>query len=80
MAGFAWYAKKCPFCEWVKRNLERENEELGQSVADSKGCGRSSVLTRSLVKDMGQVMSDRFLAQTQLPGDLGVGQPAYHKA
>lgn len=54
--------------------------ELSQSVADGKGRRRGPVLTACLVEDVGQVMGDRFLAQTQLPGDLGVGQPTCHKA
>ena len=51
-----------------------------QSVTDGKGRGRSPVLTGGFVEDMGQVMGNRFLAQTQLLGDLGVGQPTCHKA
>jgi hypothetical protein len=52
----------------------------GQAMADGKGCCRSPVFARCLVEDVGQVVRNRFLAQSQFFGDLVVRQPFRHQA
>jgi hypothetical protein len=54
--------------------------KLDQAVTDGKGCGGDPVLSAGLVKDMGEVRVDRFLAEDQLLGNLGGGQPPGHQA
>jgi hypothetical protein len=49
----------------------------GQAVADCKGCG--AALARGFVEDVGQVMGNGFLAESQFPGNLVVRQPFRHQ-
>src|SRR5438034_7360335 len=54
--------------------------KLGQVMVDGKSRSGCPVLTGRLVEDMGKVRGDRFLAEDQLPGNLGVGQPFDYQA
>ncbi len=78
--GSTAYAKKYQLREWVERNSGRLDEELGQTVTNGKGGGGGPVLAARLVKDAREVMSDGFLAESQLLSDLGVGQASGYQA
>ena len=55
-------------------------EKLGQAVANGKGRRRRPVLTAGLVEDVGKMMGNRFLAESQLVSDISVGSSSRHQA
>ena len=72
--GIADYAKKYPYN--LENGLKRSDEKvrrLGQTMADGKSCSPGPVLTGRLVEDMSQMVSDRFLAESEFLCDLAVG-------
>ena len=55
-------------------------EKLGQAVANGKDSSGGPVLTAGLVEDVGKMMGNRFLAESQFFSDIDVGSSSRHQA
>lgn len=53
---------------------------LRQIVTNSESGSRGPIVAANLVEDMSEVIDDRFLAEYQLPGDLGIGESLGYQA
>ncbi len=53
--------------------------KLGQAMTNGKSGSSSAVLAGRLIKDVSEMMGNRFLTESQFLGDLVVGQPLRHQ-
>src|SRR5579875_1688342 len=75
-------AKNYPYDQEEGRRYvsARRGEGLDETVTDGKGGGGGPILTASFVEDMRKMVGDGFLAESQLLGDLRVGEPFCYQA